>query len=590
MIKTRINSLRNEMRKRGIDAYIINSADPHLSEYVADYWKSRKWISGFTGSAGTIVITLNEAGLWTDGRYFIQAEKQLKGSGIDLFKMNMPGVPTFYNWINKILPNNSCIGFDGRAFSVANVRTMQQEWANKNFCLKFEEDLVDLIWKDRPKQPITDVIEHDLQYCGKSRNEKFTVIRSQMQKNNVEAIVIAALDEVAWLFNLRGNDVECNPVTTAFGILENEKAHLFINKNKLSIEIVSSLKSDNIEIHDYDKIYSFVENYKHKIQFSTNSTNFLLFSYLDNDVNKLEDNYFVPTLKAKKNKTEIRNLKKTLEIDMIALTKFICWLKDNIGKEEITEVSAQNKLFEFRQLSPEFKENSFTPISAFGANAAMMHYSADESNPTKFTENGFYLIDSGGQYLSGTTDITRTVAFGELSYEQKRDFTLVLKGVIDLSNIRFLEGTTGANLDILARRPVWQYGIDYKCGTGHGVGFYLNVHEGPQNFSQKLINVPLEPGMITTVEPGVYKENQYGIRIENMLLTNEAGETEFGKWLDFETISFCPIDVDAILPELLNEEQLDWLNDYHQKVYETIAPHLSEKEKKQLREMTNPIG
>jgi Xaa-Pro aminopeptidase len=589
MIKARIESLRNEMRKREIDAYIINSADPHLSEYVAEHWKSRKWISNFTGSAGTVVVTLKEAGLWTDGRYYIQAEKQLEGSGIDLFKMNMPKIPTFYKWIKDVLPNNSYIGFDGRAFSVASVRKMQQEWTNKNFSLRFNEDMINHIWINRPKLPTTNVIEHDLKYCGKSRTEKFSFIRSQMQKKDIEAIIVSALDEVAWLFNLRGNDVKCNPVTTAFGILENEKAHLFINQNKLSTEIAKSLKLDEIEIHDYDEIYSFVKDYNQKIMFSADSTNFLLFSSLNENIHKLEDNYLIPTLKAKKNTTEIKNLKKTLEIDMVALTKFICWIKDRIGKEKITEISAQRKLFKFRQISPEFKDNSFAPISAFGANAAMMHYSANETNSAEFIKNGFYLIDSGGQYLSGTTDITRTIALGKLTYEQKRDFTLVLQGVIDLSNTKFLEGTTGSNLDILARRPVWQYGIDYKCGTGHGVGYYLNVHEGPQYFSQKLINVPLESGMITTVEPGVYKENQYGIRIENMLLTKTSGETEFGKWLNFETISFCPIDLDAILPELLNSEQREWLNNYHQKAYKIIAPYLSEKEKKQLHEMTKPI-
>ena len=592
MIKTRLKSLRAEMAQRGIDAYIINSADPHLSEYVAPRYKSRKWISGFTGSAGTVVITQAKAGLWTDGRYFIQAATELEGSGIELFKMRMPGVPTYFDWIKENLEVGNCVGFDGKAFSVANVKLMQKTWKTKSIDLKFEEDLLENIWLDRPAIPQTPAIEHELTYCGKSRIEKFMEIRVKLKDDNVDALIVSALDEIAWLFNIRGNDVECSPVTLAFGILQANKAHLFIGAAKLSSELITSLTKDHVKIHPYHEIYTFLEQLQEmkKVQFAANSTNHLLYSSLPEEITKHENNFLISKLKAKKNATEVANLKATLKTDMIALTKFICWLKRNIGTQTITEISATDKLLEFRQQSPLFRENSFTPISAFGANAAMMHYSADEKSNATFQENGFYLIDSGGQYLSGTTDITRTIAFGDLTYEQKRDFTLVLKGVIDLSSAKFLDGTTGANLDILARMPVWKHGIDYKCGTGHGVGFYLNVHEGPQNFSQSLVNIPFEPGMITTVEPGVYLEDQYGIRTENMLLTVEAGETDFGKWLEFETISFCPIDVEAILPELLTREQLDWINNYHAEVYENLALEIDETERAQLQKMTAPLS
>ncbi|MBT5421036.1 MAG: aminopeptidase P family protein, partial [Candidatus Cloacimonetes bacterium] len=406
--------------------------------------------------------------------------------------------------------------------------------------------------------------------------------------SKVDILIITALDEIAWTFNIRGSDVEYCPVSIAFAVISSSCAHLFIDEEKIDQELLKKLGNDNISLRRYSEFYDQIKNYpkEYVIQLAPAKTNYKITSSIEDKYEIKKDNHLISGMKAKKNDVEISNLKVILDKDCIALTRFLIWLKTNINNLTINEFEAAEKLLEFRRENPEFVEASFESISAYDKNAAMMHYSANKTGSTNLKDKGFYLIDSGGQYKSGTTDITRTITLGQVSDKQCRDFTLVLKGVIDLSNARFLKGTTGANLDILARIHLWKAGIDYKCGSGHGVGSFLNVHEGPQNFSQVLINNPFEPGMVTTIEPGVYLENRYGIRTENMLLTVEDGTTNHGKWLKFETISFCPIDREAIVVDMLSDEQLKWINNYHQQVYAKISQRLNAEENKVLKIMT----
>lgn len=589
IINERIYELRKQLKAHKLDAYLVNSSDPHMSESVSERWQSRKFISGFTGSAGTVIITENFAGLWTDGRYFIQGEKELENSEVKLFKMRQPDVPTVNKWLFDNLEENSKIGLDGKVFSTEYVSSLHKKLNSKKICVSSEIDLIDTIWNERPARPKTTMYEHDIKFAGKSRKQKFNDIRKKLASQKVDALIISALDELAWTFNIRGNDVAYNPVSLGFGIITHEKALLFTDKDKIQSKLNQSLSNDSVEILGYNEIYKFVAKLDPKltIQYDSRSLNQAIFEQIKDF--SLKKGNLIAKLKSQKNEVEIDNIIQALITDCTAITKFNIWLKQNISKIQIDEFEAAAKLLCFRQKARTFKGESFVPISAYQANAAMMHYSANQKNSAKLKPKGFYLIDSGGQYQTGTTDITRTFALGELSYEQKKHFTLVLKAVIDLTSARFLKGTTGANLDILARMPLWKEGIDYKCGTGHGVGFFLNVHEGPQNFSQALENVSFEPGMITTVEPGIYLENLYGIRIENMLLTLEYGETEFGKWLKFETISFCPIDKDAILVEMLTDEQLEWINQYHQTVYQKISSGLNKKEAEILLEMTSKL-
>ena len=588
MINDRITNLRNLMKKNGIDAYIINSTDPHLSEYVAQRWQSRKWISGFTGSAGTVIITSDFAGLWTDGRYFIQAEKQIAQTEITLFKLFQENVPIPSEWIYENLENQSVVGFDGKMFSAEEVKKMKKRFDEKKITLKTDIDLINEIWVDRPAIPASALQDHSIELSGKSRTQKIQGIREHMSKNKANVVIISSLDEIAWTFNIRANDVVYNPVAIAFAAIEIDKIYLFIDENRVDDKLSSQFGKDGITIHEYSSIYNYLKklSVNSVIQFAPMKTNYKISSIIKERYKIKEDNYLISKMKAKKNNTEINNLRNALILDCTALTKFIIWLKTNIENLKINEYEAAEKLLEFRKTDLEFIDASFESISAYGINAAMMHYTAKKNGSTNLIAKGFYLIDSGGQYKKGTTDITRTIVLGTLSKEQRINYTLVLKGVIDLSCAKFLEGTTGANLDILARSPLWKEGIDYKCGTGHGVGSFLSVHEGHQNFSQVLINVAFEPGMVTTVEPGVYLENRYGIRTENMLLTIADKETEFGKWLKFETLSFCPIDKDAIVIEILSDEQLDWLNNYHQQVYANISPNLNLEEQQILKNMT----
>lgn len=585
-VNEKLSALRKLMNEHGFSAYIIPSSDAHLSEYVAEHWQARKWISGFTGSAGTVVITLKKSGLWADGRYFIQAENQIKDTEIELFKISIPGFPTYTEWLLQELEEGDEIGIDGSVFSVNQVKNMQKKFDSKNISLVSNYDLIDEIWQDRPEIPTSDVFLHDVKFAGKSVAEKLEMIQTEMKKQNLDYHLFTSLDDIAWTFNIRANDIKYSPVSIAFAVIGLDSAHLFINRNK-----IKNIELENITIHPYEKITEFLSKIElgNSILIDPNRTNITLKNAIPKECKIVEKQHISTLMKSIKNETEIANLKNCQIRDGVAMVKFLYWLDSNIGKEKITEMSAAEKLADFRAESENFVDLSFNSISAYMANAAMMHYAPSHENETEMKPEGFYLIDSGGNYLDGTTDITRTVCLGPISDKMKHDFTLVLKSHIDLSLAHFLEGTTGANLDILARHPMWQEGLDYKCGTGHGVGYFLNVHEGPQNFSQRLINVPLKPGMTTTNEPGIYKENQYGIRTENTLLCVKDKKTESGQFYKFEVISFCPIDIRGILPEMLSKSQKEWLNNYHKEVYEKLHSYLNEAERIWLQEMTKSI-
>lgn len=585
-VNEKLSALRKLMNEHGFSAYIIPSSDAHLSEYVAEHWQARKWISGFTGSAGTVVITLKKSGLWADGRYFIQAENQIKDTEIELFKISIPGFPTYTEWLLQELEEGDEIGIDGSVFSVNQVKNMQKKFDSKNISLVSNYDLIDEIWQDRPEIPTSDVFLHDVKFAGKSVAEKLEMIQTEMKKQNLDYHLFTSLDDIAWTFNIRANDIKYSPVSIAFAVIGLDSAHLFINRNK-----IKNIELENITIHPYEKITEFLSKIElgNSILIDPNRTNITLKNAIPKECKIVEKQHISTLMKSIKNETEIANLKNCQIRDGVAMVKFLYWLDSNIGKEKITEMSAAEKLADFRAESENFVDLSFNSISAYMANAAMMHYAPSHENETEMKPEGFYLIDSGGNYLDGTTDITRTVCLGPISDKMKHDFTLVLKSHIDLSLAHFLEGTTGANLDILARHPMWKEGLDYKCGTGHGVGYFLNVHEGPQNFSQRLINVPLKPGMTTTNEPGIYKENQYGIRTENTLLCVKDKKTESGQFYKFEVISFCPIDIRGILPEMLSKSQKEWLNNYHKEVYEKLHSYLNEAERIWLQEMTKSI-
>ncbi|AIQ53218.1 aminopeptidase P family protein [Paenibacillus sp. FSL R7-0331] len=590
-IKDRVEQLRQLMRANLMEAYIIPSYDAHQSEYVAEHWKGREWISGFTGSAGTVVITLEDAGLWTDGRYYIQAEEQLAGSGIRLFRMADPGVPFYSEWLADVLKEGSVVGFDGNVFSIQMVRRMEKDLQAKSITLNVNQDFIGALWENRPEIPKGTVFTHDVRYAGKSRTDKLNEVRTEMNKLGANYYCLTSLDDIAWLLNIRGADVPNNPVVISNVIVAEHTSYLFIDSGKVPPVVRLELEAEGIALLGYDEIHSFLGNLSSgdTIIFDTNKTNSRVYNAINSNTKKVENPDITTHLKAVKNEVEIKNMKWCELKDGAAMVKFIKWLKTAVGQEEITEIAAEEKLEDFRRAQEGCVGTSFDTIAGYGEHAALMHYKATAETQYTLKNEGLFLVDSGGQYYDGTTDITRTIVLGQLTDEQKRDFTLVLKGFIALSSVKFLYGATGSNLDVLARQPIWQYGIDYKCGTGHGVGFFLNVHEGPQSISPRNNTVILEKGMILTNEPGIYLEGKYGIRTENMMLVIEDEKTEFGQFMRFETITYCPIDLAGIKIELLTESEKQWLNHYHQEVYTKLAPYLNEEESAWLKEETREI-
>ncbi|GLC31052.1 aminopeptidase P family protein [Clostridium omnivorum] len=591
VIKERLIKLRELMKNEGISAYIIPSTDAHQSEYVGEYWKCRQWISGFTGSAGTVVVTLDKAGLWTDGRYFIQAEKQLLGTGIDLFKMGESGVPSFSEWIRENLKPGEKVAFDGKVFSMAAAEKLKAELSLKNIEVIMNLDFIGQIWKDRPSIPEDKIFIHQVKYTGKSRTDKFNEVRKIMAEKGANYYLLASLDDICWLFNIRGRDIPSNPYVTSYAVVGEEKCYLFVNMKKVDDKAREELEKDGVILKEYNEIFKFLEQLDNEasIIFDSNKVNAYLYNSINTMVKKIDEYNLTTMLKAVKNDVEVENIKMAYIKDGVALVKFFKWLKENVEKQTITEIDAENKAEEFRMQQELFLEPSFATIAGYKEHAAMMHYKANSETTYVLKPEGFFLIDSGAHFLNGTTDITRTVSLGKLTEEEKRDFTLVLKSVIALSTAKFLNGATGSNLDVIARIPLWNCGLDYKCGTGHGVGYCSNVHEEPQRFSQVPNTIKLIKGMTITIEPGIYKEGLHGIRTENTVLVVEDEKTEFGQFMRFETLSFIPIDRRAIVKEMLTIEEVQWINCYHRKVFEVLSPHINEEEVQWLESETAEI-
>lgn len=596
MIKQRIENIRDLMKEKNIYAYIVPSSDYHQSEYVGDYFKSREFMSGFTGSAGTLIISMDEAGLWTDGRYFIQAENELKDSGIKLFKMGEEGVPTIEEYLLEKLPKNSTLGFDGRVMSVKEGQSLANKLAFKGINIEYKYDLVNDIWEDRCSLPTEKAFLLGTEYSGESFSDKLSRIRAVMKEKKATTHILASLDDIAWLFNIRGRDVKSNPVVLSYAVISIDSVYLFIDKNKIGEDIRAELSKENVQIKGYEEVYEFIKNIDENevVLIDTSKVNYAIYNNIPSNVQKIEERNPSILFKSIKNEIELKNIRNSHIKDGVAFTKFMYWLKNNIGKIEITEISATQKLEEFRREQDKFIEPSFSTIAAYKDHAAMMHYSATEESNYKLEPRDLFLVDSGGQYFDGTTDITRTIALGPISENVRKDFTNVVRGMIRLSKAKFLYGCRGYNLDILARGPLWEEGIDYKCGTGHGIGFVLNVHEGPNGFRWKVREdiddtCILEEGMVTTNEPGVYVENSHGIRIENEIVVRKAEKNEYGQFMDFEVITFAPIDLDAIDESLILKDEKVYLNNYHKQVYDKISPYLNEEEKQWLKTYTREI-
>ena len=585
-----LNNLREVMKKENVDYYIIPSGDSHQSEYVPEYYKGRAYVSGFTGSAGTLLVGIEESYLWTDGRYFIQAEKELNGSGIKLMKMNIPGYPSLIEWIKNNVKEGKTLAFDGSTISTNEYKNYQELSKKNGFNIKMDRDLLNEIWSNRPELSKEKIFIHDTKYCGRCTSEKLQEVRDEMKKLEGENYVIASLDDIAWLFNIRGNDIAYNPVALAYALISDNEAVLYIDEEKVANDDKRRLEAQGVTLKPYNDIYKDIKNVTESIIIDGAKVNGKLYSLISEDVKIIENLNITTSLKAVKNEVEIKNMEVSQVRDGVAMVKFIKWLKENVGKINMTEISASDKLEEIRANGEKFKGLSFNTIAGYKDHAAMMHYSATEESQYELNSEGMLLIDSGAQYLDGTTDITRTFILGSITEEEKRDFTLVLKSHIALATTIFLKGTNGCNLDAIARRPLWKYGMDYKCGTGHGVGFFLNVHEGPQGIRPFGNTIALEPGMILTNEPGVYKENKHGIRTENTLLVTKAFKNdEMGEFYKFDTISYCPIDLEGVDVSLLDEEEREWLNNYHRTVYEKLSPYLNEEEKKFLEKETRSI-
>ena len=593
-VKERLAALRQLMSQNNIDVYLIPSADNHQSEYVGEHFKSRAFITGFTGSAGTAVVTMDKAGLWTDGRYFIQAEKELVGSGVELYKMGNPGVPTIDAFLDSVLPENGVLGFDGRVISMSDGKKYKEKFAYKNVKIEDKYDLVDSIWAERPAMPEFPVFILEEIYSGESTASKLTRVREEMKQRGATAHLLITLDDIAWLLNFRGRDVAYTPVVLSYAVIMMDCVHLFINAKKLSNDVQSVLTKDNVILHPYNDIYDFTATLTSNevILLDPARLNYALYNRIPSNIKIVETINPALLFKAVKNEVEIENIKKAHIKDAIAHTKFMHWVKTRYDKETITELSASDKLEAFRAEQDNFLWPSFAPISAYGSHAAMCHYSSSDETNVVLEGGTLYLTDTGGNYMEGSTDITRTVALGEISNELKRDFTNVLRGNLALSKAKFLYGCSGQNLDILARQFLWSEYQDFNHGTGHGVGYLLSIHEPACRFNWKSIEEtvrPLEDGMIITDEPGIYIEDSHGIRSENELLVCKDVKNEYGQFMKFEVITFVPFDLDAIDAHLLNKDEKVQLNAYHKQVFDIVAPHLNDEEREWLKKYTRAI-
>lgn len=593
-IAERIARLRELMEERRIDAYLIPTSDYHESEYVGEHFACRKYITGFTGSAGTALIMKDWAGVWTDGRYFVQAAKELEGTGVELMKMGQPGVPKLEEFLDEHMPEFGILGFDGRVVNAQMGDYLQELLRHKRVSIAYTEALVGEIWEERPKLPAEPVWILEEQYAGKSAADKIADLRREMEKYRTEAHIITTLDDIVWLLNIRGNDIPCNPVVLSYLVVTLDKIYLFVNPAVISDEVRTYLTGLGVELCPYQDIYTFVKAiHASGVLLEKGKVNYMIVQNL-HESNKIVDR-MNPTswMKAKKNATEIENLKKAHIKDGVSMTKFIYWMKQNIGKEPMTECSVADRIDAMRKEQGAL-DMSFSTISAYGANAAMCHYHAVPETCATLEPKGLYLVDSGGQYLEGTTDITRTFALGPVTEEEKEHYTLVMMSMLRLGHVKFLHGCSGLNLDYVAREPFWTRGLDYNHGTGHGIGYLLNVHERPMGIRFRVVperqdSAPFEAGAVCSDEPGLYLEGRHGIRLENQMFCKEAEKTEYGQFLCFEFLTYVPLDLEPLKVELMEERDIAYLNAYHAEVYEKIAPYLTEEEAVWLKEATRPV-
>lgn len=590
-IDERLVLLRDEMRREHLDAFIFPTSDPHLSEYTADHWKGREWISGFDGSAGTAVVTMKSAALWTDSRYFIAAEQQLRGTEYQLKKLKVDGTPTIAEWLGRELADISDreVGIDGMVNAANSVKQLEADLRQQGgITLRTNFDPLERIWRDRPAIPADKVVIQPLEFAGEPAHEKLARIRKALREDHADGILISALDDIAWTLNLRGTDVHCNPVFVSYLLLSSTDATLFVNPDKLTPQVVDYLKAEGVGVKPYEQVVKGLKDYfEYNILLDADEVNYTLYQAVSRQIVERESP--VKRMKAIKNEKEIAGFRSAMLKDGIAMVKFLKWLKPAVEAGGQTEVTIDRKLTALRAEQPLFRDISFDTIAGYEAHGAIVHYEASEASAATLEPRGLLLLDSGAQYQDGTTDITRTIALGPLTDEQRRVYTLVLKGHIDLQLLHFPDGATGTQLDAIARRPLWQAGLNYLHGTGHGVGSYLSVHEGPHQIRMEWKPTPLRAGMTVTDEPGIYLENRFGVRIENTLLIVSAEQTELGRFLTFEPLTLCPIDTAPVMPELLSAEETAWLNAYHQQVYDVLSPHLTADESDWLREVCQPI-
>lgn len=604
IVNQRLEDLREVMRREHLAAFIFPSTDPHQGEYIPDHWKGREFISGFNGSAGTAVVTLDAAALWTDSRYFLAAEEQLKGTGFQLMKLKIEGTPTIAQWLGKEITAHrhpyedwTEVGIDGWCSSTNEVKALIADLRKENgITLRTNFDPLRQIWTNRPPIPQNPIEIYPMQYAGESCSDKIARIRQALREQHADGMLMAALDDIAWTLNLRGTDVHCNPVFVSYLLISSKSVTLYINKEKLTPEVSAYLKKEGIGVEDYDQVKNGLKKYfEYNILLDPDEVNYALYEVVKNkgrmnDLQKteiVEEESPVKRMKTVKNETEIAGFRSAMLKDGIALVKFLHWLSGYIGKPEIsqlTEISIDEKLTSLRAEQPLYRDISFDTIAGYGAHAAIVHYEATPETDIPLQPKGLLLLDSGAQYLDGTTDITRTIALGPLTEEEKKVYTLVLKGHIQIELCKFPSGASGTQIDILARKDMWREGLNYLHGTGHGVGTYLNVHEGPHQFRMEWKPAPLVAGMTITDEPGIYLAGRCGVRTENTLLITPYKETEFGKFLQFESLTLCPIDKTPIILDMLSPEEIAWLNDYHQRVFDTLLPYLNEEEQTWLKD------
>ncbi|MGB7528684.1 aminopeptidase P family protein [Sphingobacterium cellulitidis] len=586
----KLASLRQEMKEKAVDAYIIPSSDPHISEYLPERYKCIAWTSGFTGSAGTLAITQDFAGLWTDSRYFVQANEQLAGTGFELVKLQVQGKAEYATWLAKKLKKGDTVAFDGNLASVAVAQSVQSELEPLGINVNGHLDLLEPIWNNRPELPKEKAYLLDVASTGQSTKDKLAVVKEKLKDKRADLHFVSSLDDLAWILNIRGNDVHCNPVVLGFLLIETDKNTLFIDQEKLSSSDLASLKESGVEVSAYHLAFDAIKQVKgERILLDPKRTCFANYDSVPEGIEIIEDMNPSTLLKSIKNEVEINHTRHAMVKDGVALTKFFKWVEENVGSGELSEISIAEKLQDLRAASEGFVDISFDTIAGYKAHGALPHYKATDTSNSTLSADGLLLVDSGGQYKDGTTDITRVISLGNITAEEKKDYTIVLKGTIEGSQAIFPVGTKGYSIDAITRRPIWETFRNYGHGTGHGVGYFLNVHEGPQVFNMAAIDIPVEEGMITSIEPGLYREGHYGIRIENLVLSKKVESNQFGEFMDFETLTICYIDTQLVDKSLLDQKHVDWLNNYNAWVYEQLSPKLEEAEKKWLKEKTKGI-